>query len=108
MINCFQVLLSNSTCAATKGSIIPPEWSAADCPRLPGALGRAVQVDPIKPTLNAPGTKRLKLKYVELLSSFAFNFNLRRYSMESVAPPPEYIELDHLKRFKVRQCKLKR
>jgi len=38
-----------------------------------------VQVDPIKPTLAAPGTKRLKLKCDKLLSSFAFNFNLRRY-----------------------------
>jgi len=38
-----------------------------------------VQVDPIKPTLKAPGTMRLKLKHVKLLSSFAFNFNLRRY-----------------------------
>jgi len=27
-----------------------------------------------------PGTKRLKLKYVELLSTFAFNFNLRHYN----------------------------
>ena len=36
-------------------------------------------VDPIKPTLKAPGTKRLKLKDDELLSSFAFKFNLRRY-----------------------------
>ena len=44
-----------------------------------GARGRAVQVDPIKPTLKALGTKRLKQKYVELLSNFAFNFNLRRY-----------------------------
>ena len=25
--------------------------------------GRAVQVDPIKPTLKAPGIKRLKLRY---------------------------------------------
>jgi hypothetical protein len=38
-----------------------------------------VQVDPIKPKLKAPGTKRLKLEYDELLSSFAFKFNLRRY-----------------------------
>jgi hypothetical protein len=38
----------------------------------------AVQVDPIKPTLKAPATKRLKLKYDKPLSSFAFNFNLRR------------------------------
>jgi len=42
--------------------------------------GRAVQVDPIKPTLQAPGTKRLKLEFDELLSNFAFNFNLRRYT----------------------------
>jgi len=43
-------------------------------------LGRAVQVDPIKPVLKAPGTKLSKLKYDQLLSSFAFKFNLRRYS----------------------------
>jgi hypothetical protein len=41
--------------------------------------GRAVHVDPIKPTLTAPGTKRLKLKYYILLSTFAFKVNLRRY-----------------------------
>ena len=42
--------------------------------------GRAVQVDPVKPTLKAPGTKRLKLEYDEVLSSFAFKSNLRRYT----------------------------
>jgi len=41
-----------------------------------------VQIDPIKPTLKAPGPRRLKLKYYELLSSFAFNVNLRRFSWE--------------------------
>jgi hypothetical protein len=41
-----------------------------------------VQVEPIKPTLKAPGTNRLKLKSDEALSSFAFNFNLRRYSVD--------------------------
>jgi hypothetical protein len=44
------------------------------------SLGRVVQVDPVKRALIAPGTKRLKLKYDEPLSFFAFNFNLRRYS----------------------------
>jgi hypothetical protein len=39
-----------------------------------------VQVVPIKPTLKAHGTKRLNLKYDEVLSSFAFKFNLRRYN----------------------------
>ena len=33
----------------------------------------------MKPTLKAPGTKRLKLKCHRLLSTFAFDFNLRRY-----------------------------
>jgi hypothetical protein len=49
-----------------------------------------VQVDPIKPTLKAPGYKRSKLKYVELLSNFAFNFNLRRYTAWTCRPtmPP--------------------
>jgi hypothetical protein len=35
----------------------------------------------MNPTLKAPGTKRLKLKYDELVSNFAFKFNLRRYTM---------------------------
>jgi hypothetical protein len=38
-----------------------------------------VQVDPIKHTLEAPGTKLLKPKCDKLLSSLAFNFNVRRY-----------------------------
>jgi hypothetical protein len=46
-------------------------------------LGEAVQVDPIKPTSKAPGTKLLKLKYDELPSNFAFKFNLRRYTWAS-------------------------
>jgi len=45
-------------------------------------LGMAVQVDPIKTTLKAPGTKPLKLKCNEPLSSFAFNFNLRSYTWD--------------------------
>ena len=36
-------------------------------------------VDPIKPTLNAPGSERLKSKFENPLSNFAFEFNLRRY-----------------------------
>jgi hypothetical protein len=32
------------------------------------------------PTLKAPGTKRLKLKHAEQLSSYAFKCNLRRYT----------------------------
>ena len=44
--------------------------------------GRAVHVDPIRPTLTAPGTKGLKPIYDKPLSSFAFNFNLRRYSVD--------------------------
>ena len=41
--------------------------------------GRAVQVDPMKPKLKPPGTKRLKLNCDVLLSTSAFKFNLRRY-----------------------------
>jgi len=43
--------------------------------------GGAVQVEPMKPMLKGPGTKRLKLIGDELLSNFAFKFNLRRYSV---------------------------
>ena len=35
----------------------------------------------MKPALRAPGTKRLKLNYDYLLTGFAFNSNLRRYSV---------------------------
>jgi len=44
------------------------------------ALDRVVQVDPIKPTLKAPGYERLKLECDILLSTYAFNFNLRHYT----------------------------
>jgi len=47
-----------------------------------GHPGRAVQVGRMRPTLKAPGTKRLKLKYDVPLSHFAFKFNLRRYILE--------------------------
>jgi hypothetical protein len=40
-----------------------------------------VQVDAIKPTLKAPGTKLLKLVCDELLSNFTFNFKLRCYNL---------------------------
>jgi len=43
-----------------------------------------VQVDPIKPKVKPPGTKRLKLKCDVLLSTSAFKFNLRRYSVASL------------------------
>jgi len=42
------------------------------------------QVHPIKPTLNGPGTKRLKLRHLKLLSIFAFKFILRRYNKGKV------------------------
>jgi len=41
-----------------------------------------VQVEPTKPELKAPGVNLLKLKYDDLLSSFAFKSNLRRYSWD--------------------------
>jgi len=39
-----------------------------------------VQVGPIKSKLKPPGTKRLKVKYEELLLNVGFKFNLRRYN----------------------------
>jgi len=43
--------------------------------------GTAVQVDPTKPKLKAPGPKRVKLQCDVLLSNFAFNVDLRRYNV---------------------------
>ena len=41
-----------------------------------------MQIEPIKPTLKPPGTKRLKLEYDGLLSNFGFKINLRRYNLD--------------------------
>jgi hypothetical protein len=41
-------------------------------------------VDLIKPTLKPPGIKRLYSRYDELLSNFAFKFNLRRYTLVQI------------------------
>jgi hypothetical protein len=49
----------------------------------PVAPGSAVQVDPIKPTVKAPGIKRLTLiRDDEPLSNIAFKLELRRYTLE--------------------------
>jgi len=42
-----------------------------------------VQVDPIKPKLKLPVTRRFKPKCDGHLSNFAFNFNLRRHVKDS-------------------------
>jgi len=50
-------------------------------------VGRCrLNVEPMKPTLKAPGTKRLKLK-CNLHSSSGFNFNLRPYALDTVRRP---------------------
>ena len=41
-----------------------------------------MQVEPMKPALEAPGTKRLKHEYDEPPTNFAFKINLRRYRGE--------------------------
>ena len=43
--------------------------------------GRAVQVDPIKPTLEAPGIKLKTLNRGKPLSKFALKCNLRLYTL---------------------------
>ena len=42
--------------------------------------GRAVQVEPMKPVLKAPGSTLLRLRCDGPLSNFAFKFNSRRYT----------------------------
>jgi hypothetical protein len=49
-----------------------------------GSSGEAMLVDPIKPTLQAPGTKRLNLEHDKLLSNFDSIFNLRHYTAGAV------------------------
>jgi hypothetical protein len=42
----------------------------------------------MKPTLKPPGAKHLKLTCVEVLSSIAFNFNLRHYNLAEYEHSP--------------------
>jgi hypothetical protein len=42
--------------------------------------GWAVHVENMKPVLKAPGIRRLNNNYDGLLSTFAFNYNLRLYN----------------------------
>ena len=79
MMNRIQNLLSSSTCATTSGGGGGGLGQGRADVRLnsvrqnvehmrtvvhdlgsPGSPGRSVQVDPVKPMLNAPKTKRLK------------------------------------------------
>ena len=48
-----------------------------------------MQVDPIKLTLKAPGSERLKLKYDNPLSDFPLSFDLRRYMTEAARAAAE-------------------
>jgi hypothetical protein len=41
--------------------------------------------------LKATGIKLLKLKYGKLLSTFAFNFKLRRYILELLLGPVQHL-----------------
>ena len=60
---------------------------AARGTRACSAHGRAVQVVPINPTLEAPGTQRFKVEYDYPLSNFAFKFIfLRRYIVAPGVP----------------------
>ena len=43
-------------------------------------------MDPMKPTLEVPGSERLKLKCDDVLLNIAFNINLRRYIAAVDAP----------------------
>ena len=51
-----------------------------------------MQVEPIKPTLKAPGINLLKLKYNKRLSTFAFKCNLRRYTVVGTALIPNILD----------------
>jgi len=64
--------------AATRQShsAVTRQWHRAGMSR-----GRAVQVDPVRPMLKAPGSVHLTLRYDGPVSNFAYNFILRRYSM---------------------------
>ena len=60
----------------------------------------------MKSMLKAPGTKRLKLTYDKLLSSFGSKFNLRRYTKVVGEKAERLVDARPLPRWKVRRCRL--
>jgi hypothetical protein len=68
---------------ARAGAQVRLDRSDGQHPHAAGTQGRAVQVDPIKPRLEAPGTKRLKLKYNHTIKCFQFCFN---FAFNQLAP----------------------
>ena len=61
----------------------------------------------MKPMLKAPGIKRLRLKYDESPSKFAFKFNLRRYTKGEPADSCTFeVRLPGEAQYQVGWCKL--
>jgi hypothetical protein len=81
-----------TNCTAHNGTASNSTNGTAPAP----APGRAVQVDPIKPMLKAPGTERLQLEYNKPPSNFAFKFSLRRYILARPPPPTAPIPMAHI------------
>ena len=80
---CFQIQLAPLHLGAARPEPEPAlRLGRSDLLLRQGRHGRAVQVDPINPTLKAPGNKRLKVNFDEPLSNFACIFNLRRCSKD--------------------------
>ena len=87
----------------------PVELGAARCEAGGAAAGgKAVQVHPIKLTMKAPGTERLKLEYDKLLSSFAFKTNMRRYRVVNgaVSAHPHPTPAGRVSYYQVTRCSL--
>jgi hypothetical protein len=96
---CWKNILSNIRPALPFGGV-PAGAAAARAPCAGVRRGRVVQIDPMKPKLKPPGTKRLKLEYDGLLSNFGFKFNLRRYTVDTVwlHDPRHWFDTDDLPR----------
>jgi hypothetical protein len=88
MINCFQFAsilpqfcFQIQRAPVQQGGPVPPRAAAAAAPRrrlrrTRPRRGRAVQVDPMKPTLTAPISERLKLKCDDVLGFLCFQFQV--------------------------------
>ena len=80
MISCLQGLFQSQCVALRRGGQARNAADVRQRHRRPGH-GRVAQVDTIKSTLKPRGTICLKLKCDIMLSTSAFKFNLRHYTM---------------------------
>jgi hypothetical protein len=83
-MNRFQTLLSNSACAATPWLVYSERVETARVYVRDNTMAGRCRLNRVETSVESAWFHRFKLEYDAPLSKFAFNFNVRRYTMVGV------------------------